>query len=528
MAKLSTEPTGGRVLRAAGLIGGSSILVTALGFFKNLLAAYYFGTSREMDTYLLALVVPDMVQMLSMTGLYNYIPIFAETRAEHGEKEAWRTGGTLLTLWLLMLAVALVVCFVFAGWLSWVVAPGLDAPARGAYVLQTRILMTMALGMGAARILSAAHNARKAFLFPSIAEVAFQVTSIGYLVVFHHQGSVALVGGMVFGGFCQLLVSAWGLRRDRVEVPARFDPKHPAVLKLVRLTLPSYLGNAGAKINQLVNAAFASTLSAGAFSSLQYAYMMVDILANTLGNSLARALFPFLAEQFAKRQTDDVARTIDRALTATAVVTMPAAAGLFVLAHQVVVLLFQRGSFDARSTQLTTVALQIYAPLLFSLGLNHITSTVYYAQKDPRTPVTLGLVRVAITATLCASLVHHLGHRGIALASTTGEAIKLVLMMAWIRGPGQRAGVVLALRSMARVAVAVAVMCAVLWPLSRMAVFQGLSRGASGALGLGVLVAVGGLVYASALRLACPAEFAYFGEQVQRLLRRPRPAEAVS
>lgn len=519
--------TAGRVLRAAGLIGGSSMVVTALGFLKNLLAAYYFGTSREMDTYLLALVIPDMVQMLSMTGLFNYIPLFAEAQAEHGEKEAWRVGGTLLTFWLFILALALLVCFIAAGWLSWVVAPGLDAGPRASYVVQTRVLMIMALGMGGARILSAAHNARKRFLIPSLAEVVFQVSSIGYLVVFHVQGSVALVGGMVFGGFCQLLVSAWGLRRDRVEVPARLEPRHPAVRKMIRLTLPSYVGNAGAKINQLVNAAFASTLTAGAFSSLQYAYMMVDILANTLGSSLGRALFPFLAEQFAENRRDDITRTIDRAVVATAMVTMPAAAGLFLLAHPVVTLLLQRGSFDVRSTELTTVALQIYAPLLFSLGVNHILLTIFYAQKNPGTPVRLGLIRVALTAALCATLVHHLGHRGIALASTIGEFVKLGLMMAAIRQPEQRAGIALATRSMVRVAGAVAVMCAVLWPLSRMAAFQTLGRGAPGALRLAALVLAGGIVYTLALRFVCPAQFAYFREQVLRLVPRRRPAGAV-
>jgi putative peptidoglycan lipid II flippase len=510
--------TGTSVMRATGIIGGASLIVTALGFLKNLLAAYYFGTSSAMDIYLFALVIPDMAQFMSITGLFNFIPIFAETRARAGEKEAWHVASRLVTYWLLLLCGVLVVCSVAAGALSWVVAPGLDADARAIYVVQTRLLMFMALGMGGARILAAVHNARKHFLVPALGEVVFQTTSIAFLVTFHEYGTTALAGSMVFGGFCQLLVNAIGLRVKRAWLPIVLDPRHPAVVRLLRLTLPVYISNAGAKINQVVNAAFASLLTAGALSALQYAYMGVDIIATTVGLSLSRALFPFLSEHFAEGRGEEVTRSLDRGLVATTLLILPASLGLGLLAHPVIVLLFQRGSFGAESTALTVAALRIYAPVLLPLGLGQILLTVYFAQANTTTPMKLGLVRVGIAALLCWLLVAPLGHRGIALATTISEFAKLYLMATFLRRPEQREGLLLALRSGGRLALAGALMVAVVWPLSRLDVLANMTHEPASIAALAGTILGGALVYFAGVRLFAPAEFSYFWAHARRLL----------
>jgi putative peptidoglycan lipid II flippase len=388
--------------------------------------------------------------------------------------------------------------------------------------------MLMAFGVGAARILSAAHNARREFLCPAAAEVAFQLGSIAYLVAFHEQGTIGLVGGMVLGGFLQLLVSAGGLLRDRVRIPARLELNHPAVRRMVRLSLPAYIGTAGSKINLLVNAVFASTLSAGSLSALQYAYMMVDILAATVGASLARALSPFLSQQFTEGRHEEVMRSVDRALVGTAFVTMPAAAGLWLLARPIVVLLLQRGSFDARSTELTTSALSIYAPLLLGLGLNYVLATVYYSKKDTMTPMKLGLARVAMTTSLCALLVPRLGHVGIALAATVGEFAKLGLMMGYLRGKEERAAVCLALGSCARAGAAVLAMGVLVYPLGLIGQSLGLSRGLLGAAFLGMTVLVGATVYVVALRFAAPSDFYYFVGHLRRVRQDDEVARSAS
>lgn len=118
-----------RLLRAAALVLASAVTVRALGLVKNILAAAYFGTSGNMDTYLLAVLLPEMAVQVAHTGAFNFIPVFASERAR-SEEEAWRAAGHMLGYWLLLLAAALTVVLVVSPSLTGFMAPGLDAARR--------------------------------------------------------------------------------------------------------------------------------------------------------------------------------------------------------------------------------------------------------------------------------------------------------------------------------------------------------------------------------------------------------------
>lgn len=511
-----TASSGRKVLRATGVVGGASVVVSGLGFTKNLIAAYYFGTTRGMDVYLLALVIPDLAQYLSITGLFNFIPLFAKARAEGGEAGGWQVAGKLVTLWFSVLLTVVLVCLVGAAALSWVVAPGLEPHAREIYILQTRLLCVMAAFMGGARILAAVHNARKHFVIPSLGEIAFQIGSIGYLVVFHELGTFALVGGMVFGGFCQLLVSAIGLGSAPIRVD--LDPRHTAVKTMVRQSIPIYIANAAAKLFGVVMAAFASTLRAGQLSALQYALMPINLATTTVGLSMSRVLLPFLAEQHAEGRGRDLTRSLDRGMVTTTLVMLPASVGLFLLARPTVRLLFERGSFNARSTEITVTALQIFAPLLLVTCLNSVLSTVYFAQGDTVTPTRTGLLRVAVGILLCALLVGPLGYRGLALANVASAGLKAGLLMALMRGEEQRRAVRSALRSCLRLLAATGVMSAVVYPLSLLHPLQHFTLRplpVSALLGT-ILCGIG--AYAMAVRAFSRADFDYVTSSARDLL----------
>lgn len=517
--------TGQRVLRATGIVGAGSAGVAVLGFGKNLLAAYYFGTSLSMDTYFLALVIPDMVQYFSITGLFNFIPLFAEARAQKGLSEAWLVAGRLLAYWLLVLSGLLAVALLAAVPLSWIVAPGLEPGARVVYLDHTRLLTAMAFAAGAARILSAVLTAQKRFGVPALAEFAFQAASVAYLVVFHELGTMALAGGMVFGGFCQLLVNAAGLRAAGAPIPITLDLRHPVVGRMLKLSLPVYLGNAGAKVNQVVIAAFGSTLSAGGLSALQYSFAAVDVLGRMMGQTLSRALFPFLADQYAQDKSEEVTHSLERSLVATVLLTLPAGVGLGLLAYPVVVVVFQRGSFDASSAALTTSALQIYAPALVAFGVNYVLSSAYFARGDTLTPMKLGFVRVFAAMVLCSLLVPVLGHRGIALATTASEFLKLALMLAVGRLPAETLAIRRGLVAGARLGAAAIAMAAVVWPLTQLEALRVPHAGPQTVVALAGAIVAGGAAYFVAVRIFTPSEFAYFRAQLRRLSRRREAGE---
>lgn len=456
------------LLRATLVVVASSGTAMLLGLVKNVLAAFYFGTSGDMDSYLLALLVPDMAMQLARTGAFNFIPLFA-TERQRSEQDAWAAAGRMLAFWLVLLLAALALAFALSPGALALLAPGFSGALRHQTLKFTWVLLLMAGGVGVARILAVALHAQRRFVAVGASEVVFQLASVGFLVAFHDWGIWSLVWSQVFGGFAQLLVVAGGLARQRRLIRPVLTFRAPLVRRMVRLSLPVYLGDSGDKINLMVTRAFASLQPAGAVSALQYAFTLVEGLHGLLAGSFTVALFPYLSQRFARREQRGTRLSLHRATVFTVLAFLPMAAGVWLAAEPLVVVLFERGSFDVESTATTSSALRLFAPALLALGLNGLIGSTFHARQDTMTPMRAGLVRVACNIVLCATLAPTLGVRGIALATTVALYVKLVVLLRDVRRLFSTDDLLETLRAVARVLPAVAVMVAVVYPFAVLA-----------------------------------------------------------
>ncbi|MGH9321900.1 MAG: murein biosynthesis integral membrane protein MurJ [Vicinamibacteria bacterium] len=504
------------ILRATALLGASSVTVALVGFLKNILAAYFFGTSGAMDAYLLALVIPDLTMHLAGTGAFNFIPLFASERAR-SEKVAWSSAGKLLTYWLFLLAGAIAIASIATAPLIRVVGPGLEPGLRETTVDMTRLLLWMAAPVGAARLLAMVLYAEKRFLASASSEAIFQIVSTAYFVLFHSWGVASLVWGQIIGGAVQLLVIGVALRNRRHQIRPDLDFRSEPVAKAIRLSLPVYVGNVAAKLNNVVNRAFASLLGVGAVSSLQYAALLVESPVRILASSLTAALFPFLSEQFASKEIERSRDAVAQAIRTTTVLFLPLAVFMFVAATPLVQALFERGSFDARSTELTVGALQILAPAVLALGLNELLGSVFHSRQEPRVPLTAGLARVTLNVLLCALLSPVLGHRGIALALTVSAYFKLGVLWMHLRGFLGSDRTRELLKDAARSLGAGATTLALAWFAA-----EGLERFVQGLapFRLALVALTVGAGYVAALRLFCPEELSRYRTALRALYRK--------
>jgi putative peptidoglycan lipid II flippase len=510
------------ILRAIMVLGASSVTVSAIGLFKNVLAAYFFGTSFVMDAYLVALVLPDIAMHFAGTGAFHFIPLFVSER-EHSEDSAWRAAGKMLTYWLLLLLVVIAAALIFASPLLAIIAPGFTGSQKESTLVITRLLFFMAAFVGIARILAMVLFAQKRFLAGATSEAVFQLTATIYLIVFHSWGIWALVWGQLIGGAAQLLIVAVALLDRRKQIRAGLDLRSAPVIKMIRLSLPVYLGNVGGKLNIVVTRAFASLLSAGAVSSLQYASLVIETPVRIAAGSLTRAIFPYLSQQFAREDTEAVRASVSRSVTGTAVFFMPFAAAIYVLAEPLVRILFERGSFDALSTALTASALKLFAPAVVALGLNDLLGFVFHSRQEPTIPMTAGLVRVALNVVLCALLVPVWGHRGIALAFTISAFLKLVILMFFLRRVLIFAQLVTILRGLTRSAVAASVMVAATYFAIRIPALQIATMNDVSQLVVGVVA--GASSYLVTLRLLNREEFELYRGLLRRVFTRDREME---
>jgi putative peptidoglycan lipid II flippase len=511
------------VVGAVAMVLASAVTVRTLGLAKNILAAAYFGTSGEMDAYLVAVLLPEMAVQVAQTGAFNFIPVFASER-ERSEEEAWRAAGRMLGYWLALLAAALTVVLLLSPSLTGLMAPGLDAARRAQTVELSRQLLLMAAATGLARLFTVALHADRRFAAAALSEAAFQVVSIAYLVAFRGFGIEALAGAQICGGFAQLAVVATGLLRHRRRIRASLDLASAPVRRTIGLTLPVYLGALGEKANLVVVRGFGSLLAPGAVSALQYANSIAEAVPTVVSGALTTTLFPFLSLKFARSLGPDVRGSLRRGMVALAIVFMPLSAGIWLFARVVVWTLFEHGHFDESSTDRTVAALQVFAPGTFALALNSFLGSVFHARNDTVTPTRAGFVRIGANLALCGLLVPLLDYRGVALATTLALYVKLGVLLALLRRTLGAEDMRATLSAWLRILLAAGVMLGVMYPLMARARRVHLPLWAA-ALSLFILAAMGGLTYAVGLGAFCRREL----RDLLAAARRPaRPSEALT
>ena len=126
-------------------------------------------------------------------------------------------------------------------------------------------------------------------------------------------------------------------------------------------------------------------------------------------------------------------------LRAVLILAIPASVGLILLRTPLVSLLYQRGEFTARSTELVAWALQWYAVGLVGHALVEILSRAFYALHDTRTPVIVGVGAMGLNigfSFLFSAVFERVGwmpHGGLALANSLATALESVVLILIMR-----------------------------------------------------------------------------------------------
>ncbi len=210
--------------------------------------------------------------------------------------------------------------------------------------------------------------------------------------------------------------------------------------------------------NFLVLIFFASFISDAAISAINFAFLVMMMPVGVVGMAISTAAFPTLSRQAAAGQHGPLRESLASALRVILFLAVPASAGLIVLAHPAVRLLFQHGAFDAASTTLVTEALTVFAVAIAAHSGVEILSRGFYALSDTKTPVQLSVMAMVLNLALSALLIRPLGLRGLAAATSIAAIFECAMLAYVLRGRLRGFGAHGVWRSMSRTLLATGVM----------------------------------------------------------------------
>jgi len=406
---------------AAGLLAGSTLLSSGLGFFRDrLLNSTYFETYPQgLDAYTVAFIIPDFMFFVLVSGALSvtFIPVFNERLAHHNKKSAWELSTSLMNLLSLAALVASVLIVIFAEPLvTYVVAPGMDEDARALAISLTRVIAINPFLFAVSSVIASMQQAVGRFTFFALAPIIYNVGIIIGITVFTNGinlfgvqifegGIMGVALGVVMGSVMQLITSVIGLVGMGFDYRFKIYWKNVGFRRVLRL-LPARSFDQGIDyFNNIVEVNLASRFTAGAIRAYQQTTTMHMVPINLIGVAISTAAFPQMTERLSQGRPDLFRKELQTILRVIIWLAMPVAAITFFARGFIVSILFT--SNDARP--LVAGLLSILAVAILFRSVYHISARSFYAQQDTRTPLYISLFTIGLNIGLAILFTLHLG-----------------------------------------------------------------------------------------------------------------------
>jgi len=408
-----------KIAKYAGIVIIATIFCRILGLGREIVISNRFGAGIETDAFFIAFMIPNLLRSFLGEGALNsaFIPVFTEHLTNYDRKRAEYFASNVLNILIIILIVVVILGIWGAPLLINIIAIGFKS---NMYKYQLAINLTR-------------------IIFPYIGFVAVAALFMGILLnisviafaitLSYKYGIFAIAWGVILGGIGQALIQAPVLIRKKIKYSLVVDFNDPGTKQLLKLLVPVMIGLAITQINVIVDRTIASTLIDGSISALYYSNRLVQFPLGAFGIAISIAIFPTLAKQTAKNNIAEFKKSLLFGLRMLLFITVPCAVGLIVLKDSLIRLIYEHGIFSRAATTMTSSALLYYSIGLFAYACVRLITMSFYALKDTKTPVKIGIYIVFINITLDLILIRYLAHSGLALATSVAAILNLIILL---------------------------------------------------------------------------------------------------
>jgi putative peptidoglycan lipid II flippase len=462
--------------RAAGIVGMAILSSRLLGLIREMVFAGLFGAGRNLDAFLMAFRLPNLLRDLFAEGALStaFITTFSKKIAVDGDESAWRLANKVATLTAVFMSAVTLLGIVFAPQLVDLLTWGSWSPDKTALtILLTRIMWPFMFLVSLAALVMGVLNAKHVFGPPAMASSYFNLGSIiaGVAIGWWldpHFGARSLVGlaiGTLIGGAWQLAGQFPSLWRVGYKYHADFQWRDEGVRTVLTLMGPAVIAASAVQVNVLINSGFAASLGNGPVSWLNIAFRLMQLPLGIFGVAIGTVTLPLVSKSAAVGNMDEFRAILARGIRLAFLLTIPSAIGLAMFASPIISVIYQHGRFNAEMTRETAGALEFYAVGLVSYAVLKVLTPAFYAIGKRNTPMIISFFAIGANLFLNWLFTFRLGwgHRGLAFSTSLVATINFLLLYALMRRHARRLETRQLLIGLVKVCLAGGVLALVCW-----------------------------------------------------------------
>lgn len=408
------------------------------GLVREIVASSFFGTSGAFSAFTIAFQVPNLVRSLFADAALSaaFVPVFTELLERRQQREAFRLASTLCLIIIAALG-AITAIFILGAGLIMPLFTGdtFDAHLNALTAGLSQVLFPIVVLLGVNGLVVGILNTYEHFTIPAIAPLVWNVVIIVVLVVCKpfFKGDDQLYAyalGVLLGTAVQLVMSVAVLPRVGFRFQFAFDWRDARIAQVFKLMLPVTISLGIINFDLLINSSLGTLVSEEAPRAIDAAFRIYMLPQGMFSVAVATVLFPTLSRFAAQRDMAGLRHSMATGVRQICLLLIPAAAATLVLAEPITRLVYQRGAFDAESTELVSTALFWFSLSLPFSGINLLLSRTFFSLQRPWLPTGLALGSLVVNVIVSLALYKPLGIAGLVIGTVVSN-IAMVIGQAW-------------------------------------------------------------------------------------------------
>ena len=401
-----------------------------MGYVRDLLLAWRYGSSWIADSFFVALLLPSFFGNLLGAALKDAVVPYLQASRFRGVEFLYRRIKQIqLAVWSGGIGVAVIIALGAPLWLALLV-PGWDGEKVQEFMWVFQLSSALILVQTVLYFQTAIFNVNGYFILPMTRTVWLNVGAI-LALLYTETNMGIIIASMLAGEAFLLCVMQYKLRSLLVEHPVPssnelLSPKQPTFSELL---VPFLLVAALQQICIVVERILGTYMAEGSITQLSYAFRIVTIPLTLFSFSILALLYPRLSLIWLERASDRFSQILHHAVSVTLFFLVPASVVLCMAAYEITVFLLQRGAFGPEQVQMTSSLLAVYGIGLPAMGLALLAGRALVA-------IHKGWVFAGITA-LCSlfivcfdlSVYQEYGPMGLAIGNVVGISLQAFLSL---------------------------------------------------------------------------------------------------
>jgi len=352
--------------------------------------AHFFGASSQTDAFNTAFLIPDFIFNLFIAGALSGVLMPSLVNAEKkSPQKAVDLFASFLSIMNLLVSLISLLCFFITPFLINKIFASNDIEQKKLIIDLTRILLLSPIFFGLSNTFGSLLLAKKRFFSLALAPIFYNIGILLGMIFFAKKfGIFATAWGAALGVFLHFLLRWIDFRNLNFPLKFSLDYKNKDFLKVLILAFPKTIGMMSFQgmlwgFNLICYRFFKD----GALSAFAYARNLQSFSVSLFGIALATAVFPFLAEFSSKKNYQKFTNRLEKSSRQILFLALPASVGIFLLAEDIVEVIFSHGNFSQSSAQLTTNILRLMAISIPFESLTHLFARAFLACRNTIIPM---------------------------------------------------------------------------------------------------------------------------------------------